>query len=54
LRVTAPGSFTYSGSSGMRMLKRHLQHTCDRLALLLERFGPEDDCTDVRAARAML
>src|SRR5262249_4632752 len=27
LRVTSPGSFTYSGSSGVRMLKRHLQHT---------------------------
>ena len=27
LWVTAPGSFTYSGSSGVRMLKRHLQHT---------------------------
>src|SRR5262249_51416906 len=27
LRVISPGSFTYSGSSGVRMLKRHLQHT---------------------------
>jgi predicted ATPase len=26
----------------------------DRLALLLARFGPDDDCADVRAARALL
>jgi hypothetical protein len=26
----------------------------DRLSLLLARFGPDDDCADLRAARAML
>jgi hypothetical protein len=26
----------------------------DRLSLLLARFGPDDDCADLRAARALL